>query len=346
MGMLDRFSEVDLPVLHITGWFDGDQLGQLYYWREMAAHSPARDRQFLLSGPWDHAGTRSPEPRHGELEFGDAAVLDMNAIHLRWFDYWLRDRGDAPTDFAPGCRSRIFLMGENRWRDDRTWPPPGAAPTRFYLRGGGRANTAAGDGRLESQPPPEGEPADRYTYDPEAPTPSSETEEGFPPEVKLDQGWLLRREDVLVYTSAPLAGALEVTGAPFVILEAATDAPDTDFAATLYDVHPDGCSLALCDGIVRASYRSGSGRPETAPLDPGRPYTYRIELVAISNVFLPGHRIRVAVMSARWPAYDRNPNTGAPPGDDAATRPASQSVLHEPEHPSHLLLPVVPRPTA
>ena len=347
MGMLGRFARIDLPVLHITGWFDGDQLGQLYYWRQMAAHSPARDRQFLLSGPWDHAGTRSPEPRHGELEFGDAAALDMNAIHLRWFDYWLRGHGAAPTDFAPGCRSRIFLMGDNRWRDDPTWPPPSAAAERWYLRSGGRANTAAGDGRLEPAAPPEGEPPDRYTYDPDAPTPSSETPEGFPPsEVRLDQRWLLGREDVLVYTSAPLAHPLEVTGHSFVVVEAATDAPDTDFAATLYDVFPDGRSMALCDGIVRASYRNDSGRPETAPLDPGRPYTYRIELVAISNVFLPGHHVRVAVMSARWPAYDRNPNTGAPPGDDAVARPAAQVVLHDRDHASHLLIPVVPRGAA
>jgi len=344
MSMLDRFGEIDLPALHITGWFDGDQLGQLYYWREMARCSPARDRQYLLCGPWDHRGTRTPEPRLGGLEFGDAAVLDMKAIHLRWFDYWLRDRGDAPADFAPGMRSRIFLMGENRWRDDPTWPPPSAVPQRWYFRSGGRANTMSGDGRLDPQPPPSDEPPDRYTYDPESPTPSSHNPEQLPgTTADLDERWLLQRDDVVVYTSAPLRAPLEVTGFPFVVVEAATDAPDTDFAATLYDVFPDGRSMALCSGIVRASYRIDPGRPEPVPLEPGRAYVYRIELIAISNVFLPGHRLRVAVMSARWPAYDRNPNIGAPPGDDAVTRPAVQTVLHDRARASHLLIPVVPR---
>ncbi len=344
MSMLDRFGEIDLPVLHITGWFDGDQLGQLYYWREMARHSPARDRQYLLAGPWDHRGTRTPEPRFGGLEFGAAAVVDMNAIHLRWFDYWLRGKGDAPTDFAPGTRSRIFLMGENRWRDDPSWPPPAAISQRWYFRSGGRANTAAGDGRLDPEPPSGDEEADRYTYDPEHPTPSHRNPDeppGTPPD--LDEQWLLEREDVLVYTSDALGAPIELTGVPVVSLEAATDAPDTDFAATLYDVFPDGRSIALCAGILRASYRHDPGHPDPTPLEPGRSYTYRIELTATSNVFLPGHRIRVAVMSARWPDYDRNPNTGAPPGDDEATRPATQRVLHDPAHPSHALIPVVPR---
>jgi len=343
MGMQDRYGDIDLPVLHITGWFDGDQWGQLHYWHKMARHSPAADRQYLLSGPWDHPGTRTPQPRLGGLEFGQDAVLDMNAIHLKWFDYWLKGIGDAPTGFAPGTRSRIFLMGENRWRDDPTWPPPTTEPTAFYLHSGGRANTIGGDGTLSRRTPGDETP-DRYVYNPEDPTPSSPDPYDYPgPAEVFDQRWLLRRDDVVVYTSEPFTEPLEVTGHPFLVLLAESDAPDTDFGATLYDVHPDGRSIALTDGMVRASYREDGTRPSSPPLEPGVPQTFRIEMMATSNVFLPGHRLRVAVVSARWPGLDRNPNTGAAPGDDAVTRIANQVVRHDGAYASHLLLPVVPR---
>jgi uncharacterized protein len=343
MGMLERFGQIDLPVLHITGWFDGDQWGQLYYWHEMARHSPARERQYLLSGPWDHAGTRKPQERLGGLEFGRDAVPDMNAIHLQWFDYWLKGKGDAPTDFAPGRRSRIFLMGENRWRDDETWTPTAAVATPFYFHSGGRANTLGGDGRLDRDRPGDEVP-DAYTYNPEAPTPRSPDPFSYPGNgMQLDERWLLRRDDVLVYTSEPLTEPLELTGHPVVVLEVRSDAPDTDFGATLYDVHPDGRSMALGDGMVRSSYRHDPLHPSKEPLRPGETYTFRVELMATSNVFLPGHRVRVAVLSARWPGLDRNPNTGAALGDDTVTRLAHQAVCHDHAHPSHLLAPIVPR---
>jgi putative CocE/NonD family hydrolase len=356
MSMLDRFAQVDLPVLHITGWFDGDRWGQLYYWREMARRSPAAARQYLLAGPWDHAGTRTPQPRHGGLEFGEGAVVDMNAVHLRWFDYWLRGTGDAPVDFGPGARSRIFLMGENRWREDATWPPPSSVEVAFYFHSGGGANTLGGDGRLD-RVAPGGEPSDQYTYNPEDATPSSPDPYDYPggPEV-LDQRWLLRRDDVVVYTSEVLTEPLELAGHPFVAVWAESDAPDTDFAATLYDVHPDGRSAALTSGIMRGSYREDSARPSAEPLRPGVPFLCRIELLATANVFGVGHRVRVAVMSARWPAYCEDAETALAhqgPDDASAGRKAAEAKLgraapgwskrrdlHDAAHPSHLLAPV------
>ena len=148
------------------------------------------------------------------------------------------------------------------------------------------------------------------------------------------------RADVLVYTSAPLARDIEVTGPVVARLWVASDAPDTDFVARLVDVHPDGFAQNLCDGILRARYRNGE-TPQM--LTPGEPVEMTIDLWATANVFKAGHRIRVDIASASFPRWDRNPNTGAPFGQDAELRPAHNTVLHDAAHPSHIILPIIPR---
>jgi len=145
---------------------------------------------------------------------------------------------------------------------------------------------------------------------------------------------------VLVYTSQPLLEELEVTGIPRVILHAASDAADTDFASVLVDVHPNGRAVPLAEGILRASYRNSvdGGDPPT----PGKVYEYQIELNAVSNAFLPGHRLRLEILSSFFPKYDRNPNTGDPPGEEHTFKPAHQTVYHDPDRPSHIVLPIIP----
>ena len=332
-----HFRQIDLPVLHITGWYDGDQWGELYYYDNMVAKSPAADGQFLLLGPWDHNGTRTPQARLGGIDFTQDAVLDMNAIHLRWFDYWLKGKENGQQDDA---RIRVFVMGRNEWRAEKAWPLPGVKTTPYYFHSGGRANTLGGDGWL-SQAAPRDEPLDEYTYNPDDPTPSAPDLESFPgADYPLDQRYVERRDDVLVYTSEPLEQELEVTGKPHVVLYAASDAVDTDFAATLTDVYPDGRSIMLAEGILRASYRDSLEEP--TPLTPGQVYEYKIEFNATSNAFMPSHRIRVTVMSCRFPRFCRNPNTGAPAGEDEEFCVAHQTVYHNETHPSHILLPVIP----
>jgi len=338
LSLIGHFSRIDLPVLHITGWFDGDQWGELHYWHGMVRESPAADRQWLIIGPWDHAGTRTPRQQLGGRDFGPEAVVDMKAIHLRFFDRWLKgvDNG-ADRD----RRVRIFTMGTNAWRDEDTWPPAGTAVVPLYFRSGGRANTLAGDGRLSPEPPAGDEPADTYTYNPDDPTPSVPDLGGLPfGDYPLDNRWRLRRDDVLVYTSEPLEEDLELTGHPFVVLHAASDCPDTDWHVSLCDVLPDGRSDQLTSGCLRAAYRGGlEARPE--PIEPGRVYEYRIELMATSNVFRRGHRIRVTVASANYPASARNPNTNARTGHDDQVRVARNGVFHTAAYPSRLLAPVV-----
>lgn len=335
--MLDGYyDKIDLPVLHITGWFDDDQVGALNYYKGMMAESPAKDKQYLLIGPWDHGGTRRPQTKLGDLEFSEQALLDMREIHLRWFDRWLQGVENGAEDDP---RVRIYTMGRETWQEAAEWPLPETVETPFYFHSAGKANSCNGDGGLDLLEP-EDEPNDRYTYDPEDPTPGLENlvEQYYLP---IDQQFCEPRSDVLVYTSAPLEAELEVTGIPYAVLYASSDAVDTDFAAVLTDVYPDGRSIRVAENIMRASYRDSLAYP--TPIEPGKVYRYKIELNAISLVFKQGHRIRVDVMSARFPTWSRNPNTGAPEGYDAKTQPANQVICHDARYPSHILLPVIPR---
>lgn len=338
LSLSGHFDKIDLPVLHITGWFDGDQWGELFYWHGMLNDSPAADRQWLVSGPWDHAGTRTPKQELGGRDFTPAALTDMNALHLRFFDRWLKGiENGQDTD----KRVRLFAMGDNEWREGDQWPPAGTVETPFYLHSAGAANTLAGNGSISRAAPDGDEPIDSYIYNPDNPTPSVQDIASLPfGDVPFDNRWKLRRDDVLVYTSEPLDADLEITGHPFIVLHAESDCPDTDWFVALCDVHPDGRSDELTSGAVRAAYRDGIEAQPT-PIEPGHVYEYRIELMATSNVWKAGHRLRVTVASAAWPGAARNPNTNAPTGDDDEVRIATNTVHHTRAYPSRLLAPVV-----
>jgi putative CocE/NonD family hydrolase len=338
LSLMGHFQKINVPVLHITGWFDGDQWGELFLYHGMMESSPAADRQWLLSGPWDQGGTRTPQQRLGGRDFGPESLTDMNAVHLRFFDHWLKgiDNGQKHDP-----KVRIFIMGTNQWRDEDTWPPAGMVDTPFYLHSGGAANTLGGDGRLSTEKPAGNEPGDTLVYNPENPTPSYQDLSQYPPtDVTLDKRWQLRRDDVLVYTSEPLEDDLEITGHPFVVLYATSDCPDTDWHVGLHDVHPDGRSEELTSGCMRAAHRDGL-KATPSPIEPGKVYEYRIELMATGNVWKAGHRIRIAVASADFPGSRANPNTNAPTGDDDQWQIAHNTICHTADHPSHFLAPVI-----
>jgi hypothetical protein len=273
--------------------------------------------------------------RIGDVDFGPSAGLDLERLMLDWFGYWLKD---APTGVLARAPVRIFVMGINTWRDEQRWPLARAVPTSFHLHSGGAANTLDGDGRL-SEPAPGDQPPDRFTYDPRQPVPTGAR--GGYSRTPSDQRDVERRPDVLVYTSAPLLSPIEVTGPIEMRLWAASSATDTDFTAKLVDALPDGTARMLTDGILRARYRRGKTAP--ALLTPGRAEELVIDVGATSNVFAAGHRIRVEVSSSNFPRFDRNPNTGAPFGESAQLRTADQTIYHDAQHPSRIVLPVVPR---
>jgi putative CocE/NonD family hydrolase len=260
---------------------------------------------------------------------------------LRWFDYWLRDEKNGVMDEPP---ISIFVMGDNQWRTEAEWPLARTRYTPYYLHSGGAANTLHGDGTLAPEGP-SAEPVDTFVYDPRHPVPTrggglccwnAALAAGA-----YDQRPVEARPDVLVYTTPPLENGVEVTGPIEVHLWAASSAPDTDFTAKLVDVHSCGYARNVQDGIIRARCSGPDGR--ATQIARGAIHEYVIDLAATSNVFKAGHRIRVEISSSNFPHFDRNPNTGHALGEDDELRPATQTILHDADHPSHIVLPIVPR---
>jgi len=332
----DKYHRIQVPVLNLGNWYDIFAKATTENFRRMREEAPTeeiRQAQRLLMGPGAHG---APGAKLGEREFGEIAKLDIASIERRWFDYWLKGEENGIMDEAP---VQIFVMGINQWRDEQEWPLVRTRYTNYYLHSDGNANTLHGDGVLNPVAPGD-EPIDRYSYDPNDPVPTKGGANLAIPSGPYDQRKIEERADVLVYTSAPLEGTVEVTGPVRVILYAASSARDTDFTAKLVDVCPDRTAWNLTDGIIRARYRNSDTEPEL--IEPGKVYKYEIDLWVTSNVFLEGHRIRVEVSSSNFPRFDRNPNTGHPFGQDAEVATADQTIYHNADYPSHLFLPVIP----
>lgn len=333
-----RREAITAPMYTACGWYDlysRSVFDHVNAVRRGSRSESARRHQHLLMGPWTHGINK--DRKVGDVDFGENSLIRLNDIQAAWFDHWLKDEKSDVETWPP---FRIFVMGRNEWRDEREWPPARARYTPYYFHGSGSANTMDGDGRLNPLPPSGAEPADDFTYDPDNPVPTVGGCNLYGPAGPLDQTEVERRQDVLVFTSDALAQQLETTGPIKVVLYAASDATDTDWTAKLVDVWPDGRAINLCDGILRARCRESIDRP--TPIEPGRIYRYEIDTWVTSNVFMPGHKIRVEISSSNFPRFDRNPNTGHAFGADAERRKAMQTVRHDAGHPSHILLPVIP----
>jgi len=356
---LADFKEV--PVYHLTGWYDSwaASVANLNYaGLAKAKKSPQR----LLIGPWTHGG--QAVSFSGIAEFGPNAAIDMNALRLRWYDRWLKGIDNGVEREAP---VRIFVMGDGephktaegklyvggRWREEREWPLARAVNTNYYIHA---------NGSLSKEKPGASKPT-TYQFDPANPVPtlggnvSSEGAlmvRGAQDQRCTSVDWhckstlpLSARPDVLVYQTAPLEQDMEVTGRLIVKLWASSDGPDTDFTAKLIDVYPPnagfpaGVDLNIGDSIVRARYRESLQHAK--PLIPGQPAEFSIEMYPTSLVFRRGHRIRLDISSSNFPRFDVNPNTGEPLGQERGRRVALNTIYHDPAHPSRIVLPVVPK---
>jgi uncharacterized protein len=331
-----RIPDVEVPCLHVSGWYDSFVPQTLKAYEAFVGEGKAEHR--LLVGPWYHIPWTQ---QVGAIDYGDDAKNIVNQYQMAWFDAWLKNDRSA-LDALPMVR--IFVTGENRWRDYDAWPPPGATVEPWYLHSGGRANSLSGDGTMSPDAPVE-EPPDFFLYCPHDPVPSMGGHSCCLPQSApmgpMDQRPVEYRNDVLVYSSDVLDQSLFVAGEIQATLWAATSARDTDFTVKLCDVHADGTSINLYEGVIRGRYREGLDREVL--LEPDRIYEFAIAVGAICHVFQPGHRIRIEVSSSNFPAFDRNSNTG---GDIAGEHVfdlvnASQTIFHDGPRPSRVDLPVV-----
>jgi putative CocE/NonD family hydrolase len=276
----------------------------------------------------------------GEIDFGPtAAQNDANEVTLKWYDFLFKGE---QNEFA-GKPVKIFVMGANQWRQEEDWPLARAQSTKYFLHATKGANSLRGDGSLSSAAP-RGESPDHYVYDPQSPAPTV----GGPlccdgdhlAPGPRDQRSVEARDDVLVYSTPAFAEDSEITGPVTLELFAASSAVDTDFTAKLVDVAPDGFAQNLTEGIVRARYRESQEKPTL--INPGQIYNFTIDLWATSNVFHKGHLLRLEISSSNFPRFDRNLNSGENPAFAVNSVAATNTIYHDSEHPSALILPVVP----
>jgi putative CocE/NonD family hydrolase len=341
----EHMDNLDLPILHMTGWYDFFTKGVIDGFatmKERGVSAEVRQVQRLVVGPWSHVPGVAPRP---DVPWGPEHP-DMYSLHegspvMEFFRQHLK--GEELPERPP---VRIFVMGANQWRDEWEWPLARTVWTSYYLHSAGAANTIDGDGTLSVDPPNE-EPSDSFVYDPAEPVPGA-TAVGLAAGSVTDPRKIGRRPDVLVYqtisgtrirpTPPPLKQDIEVTGPVTLELWVSSSVSDTDFTAKLLDVVSDGEVIPICQGMVRTRHAI------THAMTRGGIYRFEIDLWPTSNVFKSGHRIQLYVSSSEFPTYELNPNTGARITHDASghTVAATQYIHHDGRHPSRLLLPVIP----
>ncbi len=344
----EHYEKITAPALNFGGWYDlflGGTLANYAGMKARGGSAAARQHQRLVIGPWVHGynGGVYPERNFGLMAMD--AVADVTAMQIRWFDHWLKGEANGVPDDKP---VKLFIMGLDAWREEADWPLPDTQFEKWYLHSDGRANSAAGDGGLSTEPP-RAETPDTYLYDPRDPvrTCGGAT---FLPGLFIaanagprDQREVEARADVLCYTSAELAEDTEVTGPLSLTLYVSSSAVDTDFTGKLVDVFADGRAMILSDGILRARYRESLSAPKL--MQPGTVYELTIDMIATANLFRAGHRIRLEVSSSNFPRFDRNTNSGgviaAETADDFVV--ATNRIWHDERYPSHVVLPVIRR---
>jgi uncharacterized protein len=354
----DKLADVKIPVFHQSGWFDGDGIGSKLNYLAMVRHG--HPNQKLVLGPWGHTdkATRSTGQDFGpkalrsprEHDFGPEAVPDLPRAYLRWFDRWLKGVENG-IDKEPLVS--LFVMNSNTWARGPTYPLPETKFEKWYVTSGGKANTSKGDGKLTRDPPADG-PPDKYTYDPGDPTPDPQyfdapkDKDGKPlPEAEERKRHLAyhaeltaTRKDILVYTTEPFQESYTFAGPLSADLYAGSSAKDTDWHVRLAEVNDKGELFLLAAGKVRARFRNSMSKPEL--LEPDKVYEYQIDLWQTGITVKAGSRLRVEIASAAYPLFSRNLNTGGHSETETEFVSAKQTIYHDREHPSHVLLPALP----
>ena len=358
----DRYK--DMPVCLVGGWYDswaGNTVANF-----VALTKTLKSDVYLIMGPWIHG--QQARSTHGQVDFGkDAAIPDELAWRMEWYDHWLKGAENSVGKAAPfATKVRIFVMGTGdghktekgllfhggEWRDEKEWPLVRTRSTSFFF---------GKDGTLSTTKPETPTGGTAFTFDPKNPVPTIGGNISSAAGILLQGAWDQRggphvwnwtlpipvsaRNDVVVFQTQPLGEDLEVTGPLEVKLWVSSTAVDTDFTAKLLDVYPasadwpGGFDLNIADGIARARFRDSL--KEEHLMEPGKVYPVTVKLYPTSNVFKKGHRLRVDISSSNFPRFDLNPNTGEPLNDHRRTVTAVNTILHNAEHPSQIVLPVV-----
>lgn len=336
---------IRIPGFWFMSWYDvsvGPNLAAYNHVRKTAPKEIA-DQQYAVISPTLHCSfTRATaDTIVGERNVGDAR-LNYNELTYGWFDHFLKGEQNGILEKMP--KVRYYLMGANQWKSSDTWPPAGAQTMTLYLSSGGKANSLFGDGALTATPSAASQAPDRFTYDPMNPVPSyggnvcctgNAVQGGA-----FDQRKMETRQDILVYSTEPLAEGLEVSGSITATLFVSSDAKDTDFTVKLIDVYPDGTAYNLDETIQRMRYREGYDKPPVW-MEKDRVYPVTLQPLTTSNYFAKGHRIRIEVSSSNFPRFDRNMNTGGRNYDESQGVVAHNAVHHGGAHPSRIELTVV-----
>ena len=345
----EDYARIDIPILTITGYYDasmpmhadsgGDQLGALTYYRMHMAHATerARSRHYLIVGPWDHAGTRTPSREVGGLTFGPASLVDMNELHKAWYDWTLKN-GPRPEFLKK--RVTYYGVPNDEWKYADEIDSITTETRTFYLASDGDANDVFRSGQLTTHEPG-ALPPDKYTYDPLDTRPGGVETPDFT-NVLTDQRLVMKTfGDGVIYHSEPFAEDVEITGVPKLAVWIALDVPDTDFLATLYELRSDGASVLLAEDVLRARYRESLEKPTLVPIGEVVRYEFKT-MPFFSRQIAKGSRLRLFLRSPNSIYFEKNYNSGGVVADETAkdARVAHVTVYHDAQHRSVLVVPV------
>ncbi len=343
-GLFHDDMEFEKPSFWFVSWYDvstSPNLAMYNHIRANAKDPKVRDNQYLVIAPTLHcAYTRATENTIvGELPVGDAR-LNYEELTYAWFDFWLKGEENATKNEMP--KVRYYTMGANKWQSADTWPPAEAQMVTYYLDSKGKANSRLGDGTLSTKRPSKDNP-DTFQYDPMDPVTSNggnvcctgNAIQGG----AFDQQEMELRDDILVYTSAPLEAGVEVSGFIEAKLFLSSDVKDTDLTIKIIDVYPDGTAYNLDETIQRVRYREGYEKEVW--MEKGKIYEVNMTPMSTSNYFEKGHRIRIEVSSSNFPRFDRNMNTGGNTYDETTGVVANNTIHHSAKHPSSISLPMI-----
>ncbi|MFN8060786.1 MAG: CocE/NonD family hydrolase [Vicinamibacterales bacterium] len=333
----EHWKEIDVPIFHYASWYDRYPHSQVKHFNGIRAQGGprAREAQKLFIGPWTHGASEITARVVGDLDFGPDAAIDYNALRKRWFDQHLRGIDTGVMKEPP---VRIFVMGANTWRDEQEFPLARTVHTDYFLRSGPTGSIDSLNDGLLAPEKPGAEKPDAFKNDPRRPVPSIGGDLFIEPMGARDHRPADRQS--LTFTTPPLERDTEVTGLPKLEFYASSSAVDTDWTVALTDVHPDGYSQILRQNILRARYREGDTKPVL--LTPGQIYKLAIEMYPVSNLFKKGHRIRVTIASSAFPKWYPTGNTGKEMDQDLPGVVATNTLYHDSEHPSRMILPVIP----